>query len=346
MFWFHFASVGEFNTGKILIDHFINKKIPFCITIFTKKGFKIANEYFKKKKIENVELRWFPLFCPIFKNYKVLVLFESEIWPHIILISKIKRAKIILINARMPKDKIKKYKILKFFIKMIDKILTKSQEDTKNFLKIDKNLKIKTIGNLKLYQGDATENKRDENKKYIVFGSVRRKEAEDIAWVTNKLKNIIDKECIIIPRHPSREWEKISQKYDVKVVNKLGVLKNYLKQSYLAFIGGSLKKGYGGHNIVEPLSFKVPVLFGQYVGNIKEIAKMVAERKAGFMVKNKEELLEKIILLCKDRKFYNQTVENIDKVLSKGKKIFKEYLGEIEKCINDKVKKNEENIFN
>ena len=101
----------------------------------------------------------------------------------------------------------------------------------------------------------------------------------------------------------------------------------------MAFIGGSLKQGYGGHNIVEPLSFKIPVLFGQYVDNIKEIARVIVKSKAGFMVKNKEELLEKIILLCKNEKFYNQTVENIEKTLSKGKEIFEKYVKEIEKYI-------------
>jgi 3-deoxy-D-manno-octulosonic-acid transferase len=53
-------------------------------------------------------------------------------------------------------------------------------------------------------------------------------------------------------------------------------------------VGGSLAK-VGGHNILEPLFFKKPVLFGPFMDNFREISDEVLRRGAGFQVKDTEE---------------------------------------------------------
>ncbi len=61
------------------------------------------------------------------------------------------------------------------------------------------------------------------------------------------------------------------------------------KKSKVAFVGGSLAP-YGGQNILEPLFFATPVVFGPYMENFEDIAHIVLERRAGMMVDNGNDL--------------------------------------------------------
>jgi 3-deoxy-D-manno-octulosonic-acid transferase len=130
---------------------------------------------------------------------------------------------------------------------------------------------------------------------------------------------------LIAPRHPERAaWiEKIVNKYgfqsmslrgrdsgrsnpknviaspsarndvSVFILDTVGQLIQYYAIADIVFVGGSLVK-LGGHNILEPASFKKPVIFGPHMFNFRDIADLFLENKAGSMVADAQGLGLKI----------------------------------------------------
>ena len=60
----------------------------------------------------------------------------------------------------------------------------------------------------------------------------------------------------------------------------MGELATVYAPASLALVGGSLVPGVGGHNILEPAQFGVPVLTGPHTANFREIVK-IFERGGG-----------------------------------------------------------------
>ena len=75
----------------------------------------------------------------------------------------------------------------------------------------------------------------------------------------------------------------------IVIVDTVGDLAGIYGRSAVAFVGGSLAP-YGGQNVLEPLFFGTPVVFGPSVENFREIAAEIVESKAGVMVATGEEL--------------------------------------------------------
>ncbi len=80
----------------------------------------------------------------------------------------------------------------------------------------------------------------------------------------------------------------------VVLVDMLGELLAIYGICDVAFVGGSMVDA-GGHNILEPLFFGKPVVFGRHVENFSEIAGEILEIKAGKMVKTPKDVYNALI---------------------------------------------------
>ncbi len=281
--WFHVASVGEFNSIKFLIDY-ISKYHDVFITYFSPR----AKAFFEHQNYKALPI---PLDLPFIwdkflKEYspKVIIFTEKEFWPFL-LNTNIKK---ILLNARTPKNSLEK-----FFIKKFDKIIAK---DDLSF-NILKALNQNTIlcGNIKLCIDIDCPNK----KEYITIGSTHPKEEEifiePIKWILEQA----DYKIVLAPRHIDRANEVLklltsknieaslkSQNNGsrVMVLDTLGELKEYYKKSILSIVGGSFVKGYGGHNIAEPISFCSYAIYGPHIEKVEDIANVFEKMSVGFRV--------------------------------------------------------------
>jgi len=120
---------------------------------------------------------------------------------------------------------------------------------------------------------------------------------------------------VIVPRHPERfaDVKKQCEQFqlavvmrtagsnvfkatDVYLVDTMGELKMLYAASDVAFVGGSMVPR-GGHNILEAAAVGVPVMFGPYMVNFKEIARGVLSHKAAIQCQNKDELINSIVAL-------------------------------------------------
>ncbi|MCL4429066.1 MAG: hypothetical protein M1276_08795, partial [Deltaproteobacteria bacterium] len=161
-----------------------------------------------------------------------------------------------------------------------------------------------------------------EHAKIIAAGSTHKGEEELIADSVIKLNKLNDKNKIFLfvaPRHPERfdevykllnnylpgiEIYRLSSIYYSKDNNSFGLSESKVVVVLVdimpalltvygicgaAFVGGSMVSA-GGHNLLEPLVFGKPVIFGRYVQNFSEAAEEIIKNSAGRQINSPLEL--------------------------------------------------------
>jgi 3-deoxy-D-manno-octulosonic-acid transferase len=87
--------------------------------------------------------------------------------------------------------------------------------------------------------------------------------------------------------------------HSVIILDTIGELFGIYSLADVAFVGGSLVP-VGGHNLLEPAIHGVPVLFGPYVDNFKEEARILIKSGGGIQVRDEEELYCNLFNLLSD----------------------------------------------
>ncbi|MEI6154701.1 MAG: glycosyltransferase, partial [Deltaproteobacteria bacterium] len=241
-----------------------------------------------------------------------------------------------------------KYLFFSFFLKTVFSdiclVLAQSEEHAKRFnaLGMD-STKVINTGNIKYYRelDIVNDNKHKEN--IITFGSIKEKEVDIVFQVIDILKKRFSRfRFFIVPRELNLAdmienglanrlntmrysvYRKSSveavQTVEAVVVDTVGDLLDVYKKSMVAFVGGSLAP-YGGQNVLEPLFFGTPVLFGPYMENFRDIAGTILENGAGIMVDNAEELSEKISLLIENDELRERMGEQGRRIIETQKKV-------------------------
>jgi 3-deoxy-D-manno-octulosonic-acid transferase len=86
---------------------------------------------------------------------------------------------------------------------------------------------------------------------------------------------------------------------EVLLVDTIGELMKLYALAAVVFVGGSLVPT-GGHNVLEPASLGVPVLFGPHMGNFREIAALILGCSGGVQVGSGAELTATLVTLLDD----------------------------------------------
>jgi 3-deoxy-D-manno-octulosonic-acid transferase len=88
----------------------------------------------------------------------------------------------------------------------------------------------------------------------------------------------------------------VTAQTDIYLVDTIGELKMFYATADIAFVGGSMVAA-GGHNILEAAAVGVPVLFGPYMTNFKEIADGVLKQQAAIQCPTTEDLVQAVLTL-------------------------------------------------
>lgn len=105
----------------------------------------------------------------------------------------------------------------------------------------------------------------------------------------------------------------------VFLLDTMGELKRIYAMATVAFVGGSLIRR-GGHNVVEPLAYGCPVIFGRHVDNFRPHAAALQSEGVGFMVSNADELFSIMLSLLS-----SQTMRS--NIKQRSKKLLKAHSG-------------------
>ena len=370
LIWFHAASIGECLSILPLLDE-INKKydnIDFLITTVTLSSSKLLEK--KLSHYNNIDHRFFPLdleslaesFLSSWKPDLVCFV-DSEIWPNFLFKIKEKKIPLLLVNARLTKKSLDKWKYIFNFAKKVfnnyDLCLPSSDESKNNLSELYvKNLKY--IGNLKYSSKNISSELTDSNKKILnnfkTWCAASTHDGEELIVlkthleIKKKYDNIL---TIIIPRHVDRSSyvKNLSNKFNLKsqiisddslidpnveilIVNSFGVLSKYFNYCKNIFIGKSLVaklEKIGGQNPIEAAKLGCKIYHGPYVYNFHEIYRHLQSHGMAEKVNNEQELAEKIIQNFESRKIKDQQQGNL--LNTHGEKILHETVLELGKYL-------------
>ena len=267
----------------------------------------------------------------------LVVIVESDIWPNFLFEMRKRSIPAVLVNARLSKRSLRGYKRFKFFSKPLflffAHICTQSLEDARRFKTLDvPSSRITVTGNIKFEQEynplpvAEIENLRQRlqmqpSQKILLAGSTHKGEEEILLEAFGRMKmDFGDLLLIVAPRDPERAGSvqrtfqaagfaavlmksldrmEPANRYDVLVVDTIGVLKSLYALADAAFVGGSLVN-CGGHNPLEPAVFSKPIIFGYDMSDFAEIADMLVAERGAVRVPDAESLYHAASKLLKD----------------------------------------------
>lgn len=332
--WIHTASVGEFNTALPLIKH-LRKVYPVLLTYSSPR----AKTYLERTRdwdaLYPLPLD-FPLLVRKFEEEikpKVILIFERELWPSLITFTEAPK---VLLNAYARDTFLERLLVKRFSL-----ILARTERDARVF----KNLgaeKVKVCGNLKLVYEYTPRKLNLPEDNYVVAGSTHDREEEIILGAFKEVRRFA--KLIIAPRHVERAKKvkslaehlnfKVSllseekEGAEVIVVDKLGLLRDLYALGKIAIVGGTFVP-VGGHNLLEPAYYNLPVVYGSYTHKVEDLKETLEELGLGFSAKNEKELgvlLKKLLL-----EFKRPSVD-LRKV---GKRVKECYLKEIHNILSE-----------
>jgi 3-deoxy-D-manno-octulosonic-acid transferase len=342
--WIHAASIGEAAIAETLVGY-MRSHFNFNQFIITTNTY-YTRDLLRKKFDNSINVFSLPFDLTYSirhfingSSFKALIIVETELWPNLIWEVKKHGIPVIIINGRISDATLKNYKRFSFFLKNvfseIDLILAQSEEHAGRFKYIGVNPQIIiNTGNLKYYK-ELPFNKNDIHKDNIItFGSIKEKELDIVLPVIIDLKRRFPDFLIyVVPRELFlvKTLEKelslflkttrysdikkgVTKNVDAVIVDTVGDLLDIYRRSMVAFVGGSLAS-YGGQNMLEPLFFNTPVIFGPYTENFKDIADTIITQGAGMVVNSGGALYDKIKLVLEDKDLRNKMGNNGKKII-------------------------------
>ena len=261
-------------------------------------------------------------------NPCVFIHTETEIWPNFLWVLHRRRIPSIIVNGRLSSKSSKRYKAFRWFFKTVfDKIAAFGMQSQIDYDRvIDMGVdpgKVLLTGNMKYDQNisDAMDVvcgevraslKLTEENEVFIAGSTHAGEEEIVLNVFQRL--VVSHPPLVLvlaPRHPERfqEVEKLVKRRGFAVCRKtaidgngfpdeqpqvilldtIGELSRVYGIGDVILVGGSLVN-VGGHNILEPVVHKKPVLFGPWMQNFAEVTEIIRESGSGILVHDEDEL--------------------------------------------------------
>ncbi|MBN2467182.1 MAG: 3-deoxy-D-manno-octulosonic acid transferase [Deltaproteobacteria bacterium] len=264
-------------------------------------------------------------------NPLIFIHTETEIWPNFLLALEHHHIPSVIVNGRISLKSCRRYKVFGWFFRHVfNKISAFGMQSLIDYQRVIEigaaPEKVLLTGNMKFDQKIApffAQEKRrlledfylNAEDKVFIAGSTHSGEEEIIldtfAELLGKHPRLV---LVLAPRHPERfqEVEKLVKNRGFELARRtqmkeqmplvrprvilldtIGELSHAYALGDVIFVGGSLVN-IGGHNILEPLVHKKPVIFGPNMQNFPEITLTLKESGAGLEVASREELLAQV----------------------------------------------------
>ncbi len=362
--WCHCASVGEINTALPLLKALTMQGETLVITTNTVTG----HDTLAQAKLNNSAHAYLPLDYASFakrfiRNFqpKHCLVFETELWPNILLTTMRHDINVAIVNGRISAKTLNApVFILKNYSRIlsnIQRVISSSEENTSRFISLGaKHQSITTLDNLKFAQSNSPDIQHHEAPltfPFLLCASTHEGEEQRIINAWRKIPHA-QLGLVIALRHPQRinEVTRILEHYKldyclhsnststpnkdtIYVIDTLGDLQPFIAHANIVFMGGSLVP-IGGHNIIEPACYKRCILIGPHHANFQTIVDDLIAHQAIEIVNTAEELIDKSYsYLSNDRK-RNAIGENAYHYLQSKKQI----LSAFEKEISDLIQPN------
>jgi 3-deoxy-D-manno-octulosonic-acid transferase len=284
------------------------------------------------------DLRWIVRKALNLIRPDIIIIVETEIWPNFVMEAKRLNIPVVLVNGRISDRSFPRYRMAgKVLLPVLDSIADfcmQSEQDSRRIRHLGAPAgRVRVTGNLKFdmqppqikhvdLETLKNELKLPENGRIWVAGSTHDGEESQLVNVYLELRKICPELfLVLVPRHPERcrqvqeelgkleiaatlrstlpQLNRTLQAGEVMIVDTLGEMLTLYALADLVFVGGSLVN-IGGHNVLEAALLKKPVLYGSYMQNFKEIARLVRAAHAGLQVKDSDDLYRQMRILLEN----------------------------------------------
>jgi 3-deoxy-D-manno-octulosonic-acid transferase len=248
----------------------------------------------------------------------LVVIAETEFWPNFLRLARHSGASVAVINCRISDRSLPGYKRLRCWfptmlettLANVDLFLAQTEEDRRRLVDIGApESKVTVAGNLKFDVAPPRSpaivaSLREAFHHFgagpiLVCGSTLEEEEGSLLSTFQRiLVNHPKAVMVLAPRHPERFLEvatlvetlgfRLSRRSlwsgeplagGVFLVDSIGELAALYSLATVAFVGGSLVPR-GGHNILEPALYGVPIVTGNHYDNFRDIVNFFASRNA------------------------------------------------------------------
>ncbi len=298
---------------------------------------------------------------------QLCIFMETEVWPNIIEECQQKQIPTVLINGRLSEKSLKGYQrflsLSQAVFSSFSKIIAQTKEDAERFSLLAKS-HIDVSGSLKSeisipnsLQKEARELKQQWSnngmKKIIIAASTHEGEDEIILSAFSALlKKNQQLVLVLVPRHVERfeDVKKMCRAYkffcssrsdvstfsddtQVLVGDTMGELMLLYGVSDIAIVGGSFVER-GGHNMLEPAAWGLPIISGASVFNFAGIAKEMSAQDALVLVDDQQSLIEAVSSLLDDEQRSATIGNNAEKYILASKGALKKTLSIIDDVVS------------
>ncbi len=345
--WFHVASLGEYEQARPVISEFKNTFPDYGIVVsfFSPSGY----DHVAKKPQKQLDfITYLPFDTAANAKRFIQILAPSvgffvkyDLWPNHILEAKKIDIPLFLFSATFRKDQPYFKKYGGFFKRTLFKLDAIFCQNEESYTLVESlgYPHARVIGDTRYDRVSETADNPtrfeelaffDNGKPVIVVGSAWQEDMEILIPYINESEY-----CWIIAPHDidvqkMEGWQKQikkssllysgwdkHQEEEILFIDNVGMLSSLYQFANIAYVGGAFGKGL--HNILEPLAYKIPVLFGK-VAKPHKFPEAVQSVNAGcgFEIPNFEGL-KKTFDYLSDGKNYQKACENARQLVDKNK---------------------------
>jgi 3-deoxy-D-manno-octulosonic-acid transferase len=316
--WVHAVSVGEVVASSAVIEA-LQRKFPghrVVVSTTTDTGQKLAAHRFGAANVFYYPLDFAFAVRPYLAALRpeLVVVAETEFWPNFLRLAKRSGARIAVVNCRISDRSLPGYRRFRFWLpKVLDNVglfLAQTDEDRRRLIEIGASEpRVSVTGNLKFDVAPPTPpaivatlreslSQSGADPVLVCGSTLEDEEGALLSAFRNILANHPKAVMILAPRHPERfaEVAELVEKLGFRMlrrslwsgeplaagvflVDSIGELAALYSLATVAFVGGSLVPR-GGHNILEPALYGIPVVTGNHYENFRDIVNYFRERNA------------------------------------------------------------------
>jgi len=312
--WIHAVSVGETRAVATLAK-LIHEELPYArivVSSITETGHEEAKRsipfahahVFLPLDFAWVIRRWLRWFKP-----DLVLVAETDFWYQFLRLAKESGAGLAVVNGKISERSTRRYQHVPWLSREIfgffDGFCVQSQEYAERLARIGiANDRLYVTGNTKLDCQTSSLSERElavwrenfgiKGRRVVVAGSTHDPEEKLILGAMKRVwAQRPEVKLLLVPRHPARfdevagllksegiSFVRWSQKASdvssqVVLIDAMGLLRTCYQLADIAIVAGSFVKKVGGHNILEPADYAVPVIFGPHIHSQPEMARLM-----------------------------------------------------------------------
>ncbi|AMX03521.1 lipid IV(A) 3-deoxy-D-manno-octulosonic acid transferase [Microbulbifer thermotolerans] len=262
----------------------------------------------------------------------LLVIIETELWPNLLALCAERGMPTLLANARLSEKSARGYgrfpRLTRAMLNNLTRVVAQYPADAGRFVELGlPQERVVVSGNIKFdldidlgmvseAQALAHQWRGRDHRRVWLAASTHAGEEEVVLDAFARLrcghKSFEDLLLVLVPRHPQR-FDDVARlcrdrgfrllrrsdggppgpEHQVLLGDTMGELLKFYGACELAFVGGSLVP-VGGHNMIEPAAWGVPVICGPHLHNFAAVAELLSRVGALAVVEDAEKLAQQV----------------------------------------------------